>query len=87
MTDTKRAKRTKPYASERKEAAEDGGFAMPKKTQEVEQTEPAQRLFVRLKNGREYEILGQDGVYLYCEGTQIRHGNPAIDAVFEKKEG
>lgn len=84
MTDTKR---TKPYEKERKEAAGDGSLAMPKKTQEVEKAEPAHRLFVRLKNGREYKILGQDGVYLYCEGTQIRHGNPAIDAVFEKKEG
>lgn len=37
--------------------------------------------YVVLKDGSRHLLTGQDGKYLYCEGTTIRHTNPQFDRI------
>lgn len=68
-------------------AKKKGDTAQPMEEKKQQTAKPFVKRYVRLKSGEEYEIERADGVYLYCNGTQIRHTNPGIGAVYEKKEG
>lgn len=51
-----------------------------KKKQAAKETEQAIH-YVVMKDGSRHVLIGQDGKYLYCEDTTIRHTNPMFDRV------
>ena len=69
-------KKNMAIAAAKKESASE---AAAKPEPPVKKPKTVLARYIILKNGERYRILREDGKYLYCDGTTIRHLDPRIE--------